>query len=123
MNPTEQNTDQKLLDLIARHRGFDSFTTVCDDTVREDIQALARKIHTAGLGPRSITGLINSEGVAARMGVTVPSSRTERSRMKDFPAPVIDEKLWDEKEVSTYLRERAAKRIGRRGRPPRKGLA
>jgi hypothetical protein len=116
-------TEQKLLDIIARHRGFDSFTTVSDDTVREDIESLARKIHAAGLGPRSIRGLINSEGVAAKMGVTVPSSRTERSRMKDFPEPVIDEKLWDEKEVSTYLRERATKRIGMRGRPPKKGLA
>lgn len=105
--------------LIAQHYGVDDLESCTDAKLVERITSLTDKIIGAGLGPSSIKGLVNVEGVRQILNLgSIPATRVTMSRDKSFPDPVVEEKLWSTTEIKKYSLAREASRVGAPGRPP-----
>lgn len=111
--------DNELTALIASHYGITDLENTSDAERIADAQALAAKINAAGLGPSSIRGLVNSEGIREILGLgSLRSTWVTMSRDPAFPEAVVTEKLWSASEVRKYAKKREAGRAGSVGRPP-----
>ncbi|WP_427004919.1 hypothetical protein [Pseudarthrobacter sp. H2] len=111
--------NDELAAVIAEHYGVDNLVSCADVALVEKIVSLVEKIHGAGLGPSSIKGLVNVEGVRQILNLgSIPSTRVTMARDKSFPEPVVEEKLWSASEIKKYSLAREASRIGAPGRPP-----
>lgn len=111
--------NDELAAVIAKHYGVDDLESCPDADLVGNIMALVEKIHGAGLGPSSIKGLVNAEGVRQILNLgSIPATRVTMSRDKSFPDPVVNEKLWSATDIKKYSLAREASRIGAPGRPP-----
>ncbi|SEQ80519.1 hypothetical protein [Arthrobacter sp. OV608] len=111
--------DNELAALIAGHYGISDLENCTDSERVADIRALAAKINAAGLGPSSIRGMVNSEGIRQILGLgSLRSTWVTMSRDPAFPEAVVTEKLWNASEVRKYAKNREAGRAGSVGRPP-----
>lgn len=111
--------NDELAAVIAKHYGVDDLESCPDADLVGNIIALVEKIHGAGLGPSSIKGLVNAEGVRQILNLgSIPATRVTMSRDKNFPEPVVEEKLWSATDIKKYSLAREASRIGAPGRPP-----
>ncbi|NWL10436.1 hypothetical protein DM794_06790 [Paenarthrobacter ureafaciens] len=114
---SKRNDD--LAAVIAEHFDVTDLDACEDAELVESITSLTKKIHSAGLGPSSVKGLVNTEGVRQILGLaSIESTRVTMSRDKAFPAAVVTEKLWKADEVRKYSLEREKTRLGAPGRPP-----
>lgn len=111
--------NDELAAVIAKHYGVDDLDYCQDTELVENIRALVAKIHGAGLGPSSVKGLVNTEGIRLILGLgSIGATRVTMARDKAFPEAVVTEKLWSTTEVRKYSLAREMARIGAPGRPP-----
>lgn len=111
--------NDELAAVIAKHYGVDDLESCTDAELVEKITSLVDKINGAGLGPSSIKGLVNVEGVRQILNLgSIPATRVTMSRDKSFPDPVVEEKLWSATDIKKYSLAREASRVGAPGRPP-----
>lgn len=111
--------DGELAALIAGHYGITDLDDCADSERVADVLALAARINAAGLGPSSIRGMVNSEGIRQILGLgSLRSTWVTMSRDPSFPEAVVTEKLWNASEVKKYAKKREVGRAGSSGRPP-----
>lgn len=111
--------NDELAAVIAKHYGVNELGKCEDTELVDNIRALVSKINAAGLGPSSVKGLVNTEGIRVILGLgSIGATRVTIARDKAFPQAVVTDKLWSSSEVKKYSSAREKARVGAPGRPP-----